>query len=422
VAVLLVGIAVYWLSKPNEKEVACNTQLASAAEKLAAGDAVGARGRTVLALASCSADSRSRAAELQAAVDKALVAHANCEKGLRRAESLVGDHRLQSARTAMDQLDTACADTSQAKTLRLQIDAGQTAAASAEADTRQKLARGDAKGARLSLEQLNAANREHLEISALRTEIQNAKAQDAAAAPVAAAQAIQFDPQLKQMLIAASKHQWEIVDSATAAPLALRNANRDRAAGRAANAEGKSALQRGENQAAIEAFTRGVKADAVDPEIVNNLAYAYQESGAHAEAIGALNETLLLAPRRVAAWANLSASLAETGDRAASAAALSLALHFSGSRQKTLMFLGEQAQNGRSDAARAVASAVLSAADEIPTLGDNVTTARADVPGRAMSSRPARTDEPASQIKAEEAYSKQMNRQLEQQLRELSQK
>ncbi|MFM9927718.1 tetratricopeptide repeat protein [Variovorax sp. H27-G14] len=242
------------------------------------------------------------------------------------------------------------------------------------------------------------------------------------AVQVAATPKIQFDPQLKQMLIAASKHQWDVVDSATAAPLALRNVNRDRAAGRAANTEGKSALQRGENQAAIEAFTRGVEADAVDPEIVNNLAFAYQESGAHAEAIGALNETLRLAPRRVAAWANLSASLAETGDAAASAAALSLALHYSGSRQKTLTFLGEQAQNGRSDAARAVASAVLSAADEIPTLGDNVTTARADVPARATSPRPARADAPTSQIKAEEAYAKQMNRQLEQQLRELSQK
>lgn len=185
-AVLLVGITAYWLSRPNEKDVACNTQLASAAEKLAAGDAAGARGQTVLALASCSADSRSRAAELQAAADKALVARANCERGLRHAESLVGDHRLQSARAELDQLDTACADTSQAKTLRLQIDAGQTAAASAEADTRQKLAIGDVKGARLSLDQLNAANREHPEISALRAEIQNAaKAQEAAAAAAA---------------------------------------------------------------------------------------------------------------------------------------------------------------------------------------------------------------------------------------------
>ncbi|WP_093222462.1 MULTISPECIES: hypothetical protein [unclassified Variovorax] len=186
-ALLSIGVTVYWLSRPSEKEVACNTQLASAAEKLAAGDAVGARGQTVLALASCSADSRSKAAALQAAADKTLAARANCEKGLRRAESLIGEHRLQSARSAMDQLDTACIDAPQAKTLRLQLDAGQSAASSAEADVRQKIAMGNVKAARASLDQLGAANREHPEIAALRTEIQNAaKAQEEAAAAAAA--------------------------------------------------------------------------------------------------------------------------------------------------------------------------------------------------------------------------------------------
>ena len=183
VVALVVVLAGYWLSRPNEKEIACNAQLASAAEMLAAGDAAGARGQSLLALASCDADSRSSATELKAAADKALVVLANCEKGLRRAESLIGERRLQSAVSTLNQLDTACSDAAQAKKLRLLLDAGQSAADSAEADTRQKLKNSDMMGARASLDQLSAVNREHPEIAALRMEIQNmAKAQDAAAA------------------------------------------------------------------------------------------------------------------------------------------------------------------------------------------------------------------------------------------------
>ena len=189
VVLMAILAAGFWLfSGPTEQEIACNTQLVSAAELLAAGDAAGARSQSVLALASCDADSRSKAAELQAAADKALVVRAKCEKGLRRADTLVTDHRLQSATSAIDQLDTACTDLPQAKQLQTQIDAGKSAAASAEADMRQKLTDGDLKGARVSLDQLSAANREHPEIAALRAELQSAvKTQEAAAAAAAAA-------------------------------------------------------------------------------------------------------------------------------------------------------------------------------------------------------------------------------------------
>ena len=190
VAALMVIVAGYLLSGPTDKEVACDMQLALAAEMLAAGDAVGARGQSVLALASCNADSRSKANELQAAADKALVLRANCEKNLRRAESLIGEHRLQSAISTIDELDNSCSDVPQTKTLHLLLDAGQSAAASAEAETRQKLASSDLKGARVSLDQLSAVNREHPEIAALRVDIQNAlKAQDDAAAADAASAA-----------------------------------------------------------------------------------------------------------------------------------------------------------------------------------------------------------------------------------------
>lgn len=192
-AILAAG---YWLfSGPTEQEIVCNTQLALAAELLATGDAAGARSQSVLALASCDADSRSKAADLQAGADKALVVRAKCEKGLRRADTLATEHRLQSATSAIDRLDTACTDLPQAKQLQTQIDAGKSSAASAEADMRQKLTNGDLKGARVSLGQVSAANREHPEIAALRTELQKAvKTQEEAVVAAAAAVAAVLVP------------------------------------------------------------------------------------------------------------------------------------------------------------------------------------------------------------------------------------
>ena len=245
---------------------------------------------------------------------------------------------------------------------------------------------------------------------------------------------IALDPQLKQALAAATQHQWAALDASTSMPLASPNTTRDRPTARGANAEGRAALQRSDMAAAVEAFTRGTRADSLDPEVVNNLAYALQESGAHAEAIAALNQALRLSPRRTSAWANLSSSLAELGDAQAAQAAMTLALHYSGNRQKTLAFLSDQQQGGRSDVVKQVATAVLAAAADIPTFGDvgdpavlmRVDTTQPLKPeplNRAMP--PARRVVSASvppQLNAEEAYARQMNQQLEQQLKELSQK
>ncbi|PMY02959.1 hypothetical protein C1X54_34980, partial [Pseudomonas sp. GW460-13] len=67
---------------------------------------------------------------------------------------------------------------------------------------------------------------------------------------------------------------WRNVDALTermqqqAAPSA---GSRDRATARSANAEGKAALQRADYSQAIISFKRGVEADPVDIELLNNL-------------------------------------------------------------------------------------------------------------------------------------------------------
>ena len=168
-ALALAALAgVYVIGKPNKQNDACDQALGQAAGMLSRGDAAGARGQTVLALAACSGEGRVKAAELQAAADKTVAAQANCERGFRRVGSQIAERRLQSARGTLDQLDTACADSAQGKGLRARIETGQAAAAAAEADMRQQLADGDVKAARTALDQVAANNREHPDLAALR--------------------------------------------------------------------------------------------------------------------------------------------------------------------------------------------------------------------------------------------------------------
>jgi hypothetical protein len=161
----------YLISKPSKKEYACDQALNQAAALLADGDALNARAQTLLAMASCSGEAYVRAGELQSAADKVFAAQANCERSFRRIGSQLAEHRLQSARGMIDQLDTACADSLQGKGLRTQIETGQAAAATAEAEMRKQLAEGDLRAARGAFDQVSANNREHPELAALRQEL-----------------------------------------------------------------------------------------------------------------------------------------------------------------------------------------------------------------------------------------------------------
>ncbi len=166
----LVGVF-YVIGKPSKKEDACDQALNQAAALLSGGDVAGARGQTVLAMASCSGEARVKASELQVAVDKAVAAQATCERSFRRTGSQIAEHRLQSARSTLDQLDTVCAESLQGKGLRSQIETGQAAATAAEAEMRKQLADGDLKAARAALDQISANNREHSDLATLRQEL-----------------------------------------------------------------------------------------------------------------------------------------------------------------------------------------------------------------------------------------------------------
>lgn len=176
----LVGVF-YIVGKPSKKEDACDQALNQAAVLLSGDDAAGARGQTLLAMASCSGEARAKAGDLQAAADKAIAAQVKCERSFRRIGSQIAEHRLQSARGAVDQLDTACAESLQGKGLRSQIETGLAAATAAEAEMRKQLADGDLKAAQAAFDQISANNREYPDLATLRRELAaGAKVPDAA--------------------------------------------------------------------------------------------------------------------------------------------------------------------------------------------------------------------------------------------------
>lgn len=184
----------YQASRPSEKELACEQHLASATQSQARGDGAGARSQSALAVLACAGPDQERALAMQAAAEQALqtqaslaAAQATCERGYRRVASQLGENRLRSARSTLDQLDGSCLEVAAGRTERLKLDAAFSLAESTEALVRQKLGQGDLKAARAALDQLAAQNREHPDLNSLRQDIKAATAAQEAAAASAAA-------------------------------------------------------------------------------------------------------------------------------------------------------------------------------------------------------------------------------------------
>jgi tetratricopeptide (TPR) repeat protein len=226
------------------------------------------------------------------------------------------------------------------------------------------------------------------------------------------------------VLNAAAQNDWTAVDLAADNLKdngASNVAHGDRAGARTANVEGKAALQAQNYASAVEAFRRGVAADPADIELLNNLGYALEESGQQQDAIDAISNVLVRAPRRTAAWANLASSLAESGHLPEAKAAMSVAVHYTGNRDRTLAFLQEQAANGKSDAIRQMSAAVSQQALTIPVAAAAAPKA---IPQAQQAPKVAQASHPVGRMQSsegDEAYVRNMNKQLEQQLKDLGQ-
>lgn len=169
---------------------------------------------------------------------------------------------------------------------------------------------------------------------------------------------------LNQLMTAASSNDWAGVQAqlAQAVPAAL--PAKDKAAARQSNAQGLAAMRSGDAKSALPFFLQAVDQDPGDPEIENNLGYAFLQAGQLDDARQHLLQTLQLAPTRATAWVNTADLFAQRGNGQAAQAALKLAVFFASDRAKALASLSREDNLG-SEAFKAAAKAVVGQADSI---------------------------------------------------------
>lgn len=119
--------------------------------------------------------------------------------------------------------------------------------------------------------------------------------------------------------------------------------NRKRA--RALNDEGLSYLNRQEPDKAVASFQLATKMDPGDIEIINNLGYALMKAGQLRESEQALTETLLIAPDRTSAWANLGHVYATMEKKREAVGCFTNAYRFSQNTEKTKNVFTNLSQN-----------------------------------------------------------------------------
>lgn len=183
--IVVLAIAAMYVARSNVQEPdACEEALTKAANMLAGGDAANARSQIIVGMASCNSNDQAKAREMLVVADKALAVQSACERSIRQISSAITDRRLLSARSSLDQLETACANSSLVRGLREQIDAGQASAVAAESEARAFIALGDLTSAADAVDKVASSNREFQGLPQLRKQMQESlRAQDATPQP-----------------------------------------------------------------------------------------------------------------------------------------------------------------------------------------------------------------------------------------------
>lgn len=118
----------------------------------------------------------------------------------------------------------------------------------------------------------------------------------------------------------------------------------NRTVGRKLNTEGLDALKRGDNSAAIQAFTQSIKENPKDVEVAGNLGFTYVQAGQPDDAVDVLVDALLLDPRRTSTWTPLGEALALSGYPEEAVACLWIGYQWSNNRDKSVAFYTSQAE------------------------------------------------------------------------------
>lgn len=188
--VVLVGLFFYFKGKPDQNELACNAAFDAGNKALLAKDIAGARSQALQANGVCTGASRSKAQSLQAAIDSAESASTGCLRSFRAIDSHLDDHKLTSARDALNQLSSSCSADPDAAESRKKLGAAVAATQAAQATLREALDAKDVAAAKTAYGRLAGLNRENGDLGSLKNELDQLTAAAAAAAeapPVPAA-------------------------------------------------------------------------------------------------------------------------------------------------------------------------------------------------------------------------------------------
>ncbi|UOD27444.1 hypothetical protein INH39_18115 [Massilia violaceinigra] len=188
-AVIAAGLFLYFKNKPDQNEVACNAAFDAGNKALLAKDMAGARSQALLANGSCTGDLRNKAQSLQTALESAESASSGCLRSFRTIDSHLDDHKLASAREALNRLSSRCSAEPDAAQARGKLTAAVVATQAAQAILREALDANDVAAAKTAYARLLGLNRENPDLASLKKELAQsvAAAAEAAVAPAVAA-------------------------------------------------------------------------------------------------------------------------------------------------------------------------------------------------------------------------------------------
>ena len=142
--------------------------------------------------------------------------------------------------------------------------------------------------------------------------------------------------QINKMLSGSRERNGAKIDDGVNALRRLQQPARgDRKIARRANGQGLQAIRQGQFVESIGFLTEAAKADPLDVEVLNNLAFALHKNGRLLESRNVALCALLLSPTRSSAWAELGTVLAQEKKEDLAVAALMLTFRFSQNQQRT---------------------------------------------------------------------------------------
>jgi hypothetical protein len=170
-ALILAGLFLYFKSKPDQDELSCNAAFDAGNKALLAKDMATARSQALLANGVCNGASRSKAQSLESAIASAESASNDCLQNFRTIESHLDDHKLTSARDALNRLSSTCSADPDAAAGRKKLSTAVAATQAAQAALREALDAKDLALAKAVYAHLAGLNRENDDLASLKNEL-----------------------------------------------------------------------------------------------------------------------------------------------------------------------------------------------------------------------------------------------------------